>query len=358
MNNLHSRGHYKSSILISLVEALTIFKKFNSFIWSIEYKMDVIDIFKQSIAVDENYVFVLMPFEKPFEDLYKDIINPVVTSEGFQCEIADQPTNNAIIQDIIESISKSRFIIADISGYNENVMYELGIAHALQKEVIIIYDNDKLERKIPSDIRFIRARMYYNTASGGLKLKQDLTQTIDYVRSKIEKLQSTEEFEAAKKEENTELFNMVKAQFDQRQNRVEYFTFHIITLMSSANEWYQEIGQLLRDCRHDPNNQKLDTIKRTAKIHSDFIKNHTIDFTNFQLENARNFLHSAWLAIKYPDELHMLHWEMSSIANLTPILDSQDISRILESIEYKINRIDFHVSVMQEERKRVGLQPI
>jgi hypothetical protein len=69
--------------------------------------MDIIDIFKQRIAVDENYVFVVMPFDEPFMDLYRDIINTVVTSKGFVCEIADQPKNNVIIKDIIESISKS-----------------------------------------------------------------------------------------------------------------------------------------------------------------------------------------------------------------------------------------------------------
>jgi hypothetical protein len=42
------------------------------------------------------------------------------------CERADNlKTNNAIIRDIIENICRSRFLIADISDDNSNVVYEI-----------------------------------------------------------------------------------------------------------------------------------------------------------------------------------------------------------------------------------------
>jgi hypothetical protein len=324
--------------------------------------MDIRDIFNDEISVNQKYVFVIMPFKEPFESLYSNIIHPVVTSAGYECEIADQPTNNAIIHDIVVSIIKSRIIIADISENNPNVMYELGIAHALQKEVIIIYDATTVGKEILSDIRYIRARMYHNTAPGGIKLKQDLTQTLEYVGGKIEKLEMTEQFEEAKKQEVSELLTMMKAQFEQRVNRVEYFTFHIIKLMFDAKSSYTEIRKLVEEYRDNHTDENLQRLNRKAKFKSDFLKNYTMDFTKFQLENARNFLHSAWLAIKYPDELFMLNWEMESLANVKPVLLEEyfyrDIDHILQSIDYKINRIDFWVSVMQEERTKVGLRPI
>ena len=46
-----------------------------------------------------------------------------------------------ILVDIWQSINTADFVIADISGRNPNVLYELGIAHTLAKPVLIISKN-------------------------------------------------------------------------------------------------------------------------------------------------------------------------------------------------------------------------
>lgn len=73
-------------------------------------------------------------------------------------------------------------MIADLTGLNPNVMYELGYAHAMNKEVITIYeankDKDK-DFKFPFDIRHIEIKIYKNNITESEKLKKELEETID-----------------------------------------------------------------------------------------------------------------------------------------------------------------------------------
>ena len=46
-----------------------------------------------------------------------------------------------ILDDIWQAINAADFVIADITGRNPNVLYELGLAHALAKPVLILSRN-------------------------------------------------------------------------------------------------------------------------------------------------------------------------------------------------------------------------
>jgi hypothetical protein len=65
--------------------------------------------------------------------------------------------HQAVIQDIVNLIARSRIVICDCSGRNPNVFYEAGIAHTLGKEVILITQN---ENDIPFDLRHLRYIRY------------------------------------------------------------------------------------------------------------------------------------------------------------------------------------------------------
>ena len=81
--------------------------------------------------------FVLMSFDNDFEALYTDFIRPVLEECGFAVERADDIENHQnILRDIIEAIDRSDLVIAELTGNNPNVLYELGLAHALKKPVI------------------------------------------------------------------------------------------------------------------------------------------------------------------------------------------------------------------------------
>lgn len=97
--------------------------------------------------------FVIMPFGDGFDDIYKEVYAPVITSVGLEPLRADEIYDNQpIIQDINHSIHSAKVILTDVTGRNPNVNYELGAAHALGKEVIIITAKSE---DVPSDYRHI-----------------------------------------------------------------------------------------------------------------------------------------------------------------------------------------------------------
>ena len=93
-----------------------------------------------------DFIFVIMPFkEEEFDqNIYYDFIKPIVEKElSIVCERVD----NDLIPERIDNkiytyIKKSKFLIAELTTNNANVIYELAMAHMLNKRVIILTQND------------------------------------------------------------------------------------------------------------------------------------------------------------------------------------------------------------------------
>ena len=137
-----------------------------------------------SYQVDERLAFVLMPFTDELTDIFTTFVKPTVELPNFNlvCKRADDiKSNRAIIQDIWKSICEARIVIADMTSLNPNVMYELGIAHTLGKETILIYQKSEEEIRFPFDLSHIRRIEYENSATGGKKLERELKETLNHV---------------------------------------------------------------------------------------------------------------------------------------------------------------------------------
>lgn len=103
--------------------------------------------------------FVIMPFKSPFNEFYEKIIKKVCSDLNIEVKRGDEIiSTNVAMQDIIQDINYSNFIIAEVSEANPNVYYELGYAHALNKPVILLA---KKNTKIPFDISHYRV-IYYD----------------------------------------------------------------------------------------------------------------------------------------------------------------------------------------------------
>jgi len=127
-------------------------------------------------AIDETLCFVLMPFDEKFASIYESIIKKVVESFNLKCTRADEIFGTQpIIEDILEHIQKSRILIADLTSRNPNVFYELGLAHAVGKEVILISQNLK---DVPFDLKHYRCIVYEDSVAGAEKLKEGLINTL------------------------------------------------------------------------------------------------------------------------------------------------------------------------------------
>ena len=101
-------------------------------------------------------VFFIMPFSDDFIDLYEKIKTEFCADFVFN-NAGDLDNQQSIIQDIVEGIYSADIIIADLTGLNPNVFYELGLAHAMNKNVIIITQNIS---ELPFDIKSYRANEY------------------------------------------------------------------------------------------------------------------------------------------------------------------------------------------------------
>jgi len=139
--------------------------------------MTVAPIFRaRDMKPEQNLCFVLMPFKPSFDRLYKEKIKPTVETCGFRCLRADDlfsPT--PILEEIWIHICKSRVIIADATGRNPNVFYEMGIAHTVGRPVIII-TQDKAD--IPFDVAQFRYFVYSDDYHGWDRLCSNITSAL------------------------------------------------------------------------------------------------------------------------------------------------------------------------------------
>lgn len=96
--------------------------------------------------------FVIMPFAAELHYFYLYLRHHLQTKHNLICERADASVLTVPLLDKIKDyINRADIIIADCSGRNPNVFYELGIAHTLNKDVILI-THDPIN-EAPSDIR-------------------------------------------------------------------------------------------------------------------------------------------------------------------------------------------------------------
>src|ERR1043166_8940759 len=93
------------------------------------------------------FVFVLMPFDRSFNDTYHLGIKSACEMAGAYCERVDEQvfTEN-ILSRIINQIAKADIIVADMSDRNPNVFYETGYAHALGKTVVLLTRHTEIGR--------------------------------------------------------------------------------------------------------------------------------------------------------------------------------------------------------------------
>jgi len=129
-----------------------------------------------SFTLDTQLCFVLMPFDAKFQPIYEDHVKPTVGRSGLRCERADEIRGpNLITWDIWEHINRARLLVAELTDQNSNVFYELGLAHALSKDVILITQSMDF---VPFDLKTIRCICYDFTPRGTRKLERELAETI------------------------------------------------------------------------------------------------------------------------------------------------------------------------------------
>ena len=111
------------------------------------------------------------------DKLFKYIISPVCESCGFEAVRVDQINDSDLItQTIIDKLLSSELVIADISGHNPNVFYEMGYRKCTDRPIIHL---KKKGESIPFDVNTVRTFEYDLTDLDNVEeTKKRLEQTI------------------------------------------------------------------------------------------------------------------------------------------------------------------------------------
>jgi hypothetical protein len=119
---------------------------------------------------------------------YHNIVKPAALAAGLQCLRADEIVHSGNINvPMYEQLLKADVVVADVSTYNCNAFYELGVRHALRPYTTIIISEDGLT--FPFDVGQIAVRKYHHLGEGidydeVERMKKELSEAMKIISAK------------------------------------------------------------------------------------------------------------------------------------------------------------------------------
>lgn len=186
---------------------------------------------------------------KNADQLYQHIIKPVCEKCGFEAQRVDEfNTSESITQDILDALNEFDLVIADLTGHNPNVFFEIGYRTKSQKPII------HLKRKgeaIPFDVSTIRTFEY------------DLTD-LDMVTVTKERLEQVilnfkyEEIKERKGNSNSYENNMIVASLNDIQYKIDVLTEEI---KKKENETIKTVIETFNSQKKQPESMETEMMK-------------------------------------------------------------------------------------------------
>ncbi len=176
--------------------------------------------------------------KKEFDSIISNIIRPICEKNGLKHAYAAHELSKvgSINKDIITGIYNSEVVIANLTTFNPNVMYELAVAHTMRKKVISLLKSGVTP---PFDIHDDRLIFYTNDIYGYTKLLGDFEATLKTTLSLKEKDIDNPVYNALS------LDSLLKKPTDMSQNDLLY--------------------QILRKLNQLESNKSVDVITRNSK---------------------------------------------------------------------------------------------
>jgi hypothetical protein len=149
------------------------------------YAMSKSPVLFQDFAIQRRAptAFVAMQFGEPYDTIYRTVIRPKAQAMGFDVSPIDEVKRPGIIfQDIQKRIEDAKVVIAEITAPNQNVFYEIGYAHALNKPTILLAQSGK---ELPFDIRSYRVIFYDDSIGGKPAVEKTLREHLHAILQEI-----------------------------------------------------------------------------------------------------------------------------------------------------------------------------
>ncbi|ETB71211.1 hypothetical protein A943_10825 [Bacillus sp. CPSM8] len=133
---------------------------------------------RKDAAKKENTkrAFVITPIGDDNTDIRRSaegfidaVIVPVLNDLGFETNVAHRMTDGgSITNQLINSILEDDLVIANLTGLNPNVMYEVAVRHAVRKPIVHVCENGT---KLPFDLGAERTIFFTNDMKGVIEVK-------------------------------------------------------------------------------------------------------------------------------------------------------------------------------------------
>lgn len=185
---------------------------------------------------------------KNADQLYQRIIKPVCEKCGFAAQRVDEfNTSNSITQEILDALNDYDLVIADLTGHNPNVFFEIGYRTKSQKPIIHLKRKDET---IPFDVSSIRTFEY------------DLTD-LDMVTATKDRLEQVirnfkyDEYKESKRGNNFEN-NMIVASLNDIQYKIDVLTEEI---KKKENETIKTVIETFNAQKPEPESLETEMMK-------------------------------------------------------------------------------------------------
>ncbi|MCK0471407.1 hypothetical protein [Halalkalibacter sp. APA_J-10(15)] len=110
------------------------------------------------------------------DGLIDSVIAPILEEIGFEVEVAHRmTTTGSITKQVISAIVNSELVVANLTGLNPNVMYEVAIRHATRKPLVQLCEHDT---KLPFDLIEERTIMYKNDMAGVVEVQKNFGEIV------------------------------------------------------------------------------------------------------------------------------------------------------------------------------------
>jgi hypothetical protein len=203
--------------------------------------------------------FVIAPIGKEGTDIrvradqvLKHILNPAANECGYDTIRADQISEPGLItSQVIQHVVDDPLVIADLTGWNPNVFYELSLRHALKKPVVQIIQSNET---IPFDVAASRTiHVDHHDLDSAAKAKDEI----------VRQIKSVEKNPA---DVDTPISVAIELQLlRQSENPLEKSNAEILTMLSDIRStlgdlrpiMLSDIQKTLADLREDPRRMRI-----------------------------------------------------------------------------------------------------
>lgn len=182
------------------------------------------------------------------DQLYQHIIKPVCEKCGFNAQRVDEfNTSGSITQEILDALNDFELVIADMSGHNPNVFFEIGYRTRSQKPIIHLKRKDEV---IPFDVSAIRTFDY------------DLTDLdmVTATKDRLEQVIKNFKYDEVKENKKNNAFesNLIVASLNDIQYKLDVLTEEI---KQKENETIKTVIESFNSKKTEPESFETELMK-------------------------------------------------------------------------------------------------